>query len=579
MRMTELYAPTLKNAPSDADLKSYEFLVRGGFIRKVAAGIFTYLPLGNRVLCKITEIVREEMDRSGAQEFLMPIAQPATIWKQSGRWEDYGPEMMKLQDRHKRSFTLGPTHEEMITVTVKNELVSYKELPLNLYQINTKYRDEIRPRFGLLRAREFVMKDAYSFHESEECLDKTYKEMYNAYERILERMGLDYMAVEADSGAIGGSDSHEFVSLAREGESALLTCPNCGYKATDERAEYKAEYDYEPEAEKGLEKVDTPDQRTIAQIAGFLELPMHKTVKSLLYKGREGFVMALIRGDLEINTAKLKSVCHDQAIELADPATVEKELGIPTGFVGPIGIDNDKVRIVADESIRGLKNFVTGAMEKDKHYTNCNTGRDFQIDTRADIKLVKAGDRCPECSELLQETRGIEMGQVFKLGTKYSESLEANFTDANGKGRPFYMGCYGWGISRSIAGIVEQLHDEDGILWPLAVAPYEILITEINPKKEEQRTVGEAIYQQLNEAGYDVLLDDREVSPGFKFKDADLIGIPMRITVGRHVKNGKVELKLRNEGDKEQISIEGGYETLLKQIEDKLETYDPRIRR
>jgi len=579
MRFSELYAPTKKEAPADSDLISYEYLVRGGFIKKVAAGIFTYLPLGNTVLQKITRIVREEMNVAGCQELLMPIAQPANIWKESGRWEDYGPEMMKLQDRHKRAFTLGPTHEEMITITIKNELVSYKELPKNLYQINTKYRDEIRPRFGLLRAREFVMKDAYSFHPNEASLDETYNRMYQAYEKILKRMGLDYMAVEADSGAIGGSDSHEFVILAENGESALLTCRECGYKATDERAEYKAEYPLSQDVEVDLEEVSTPDQKTIEQISAFLNTDKKKIVKSLLFKAREGYVLALIRGDLDINIAKLKSHVNDQTLVLAQPDEVLKEFGTPIGYIGPVGLKNESLKIVGDLSVKGLKNFVTGAMKLDKHFINTNLGRDFQVDLWHDIKMVTKGDACPVCGEPLEETRGIEMGQVFKLGKKYSTSLDANFTDEAGKQLPFHMGCYGWGISRSIAGVVEQLHDENGILWPLNLAPYHVIITVINTKDDHQSEAAQTIYTLLKREGEEVLLDDRENSPGSKFKDADLIGIPIRITVGRGIKKSKVELKLRTDSQKREIDISDGFEELINQIKEAKEAYDPRKRK
>jgi len=578
MRFSKLYAPTLKEAPSDSDLVSYEYLVRGGFIRKVAAGIFTYLPLGNTVLQKITAIVREEMNHAGCQELLMPIAQPANIWKESGRWDDYGPEMMKLQDRHNRSFTLGPTHEEMITVTVKNELVSYKELPKNLYQINTKYRDEIRPRFGLLRAREFIMKDAYSFHTNEASLDETYQQMYQAYERILERMGLDYMAVEADSGAIGGSDTHEFVILAENGESPLLTCKECGYRATDERAQYQAQYDYPDEALADIEEVSTPDQKTIDQISTFLKVETKKIVKSLLFKGKTGYILALIRGDLEINLAKLKAIVNDQTLELAQPDDVLKDFSTPIGFIGPVGLEKEGLKIIADLSVKGLKNFVTGAMKWDKHFINVNVDRDFHVGIWQDIKMVTKGDACPNCSKPLEETRGIEMGQVFKLGQKYSKSLDANFTDEDGNKWPFFMGCYGWGISRSIAGVVEQLHDENGILWPLSLAPYHIIITLINPKDETQTQAAEAIYHLLKKAGEEVLLDDRENSPGSKFKDADLIGIPIRVTVGKGIQKAKVELKLRNHSQKNEISISEGFDLLLQEIKKAKEAYDPRKR-
>lgn len=570
MRFSKLYAPTIKEVPSDSDLISYELLVRGGFIRKVAAGVYTYLPLGMRVLSKITSIVREEMENAGCLELLMPIMQPSDIWKDSGRWDDYGPEMMKIIDRHKREFTLGPTHEEMITVTVKNELVSYKDLPINLYQINTKYRDEIRPRFGLLRGREFIMKDAYSFHTDESSLDDTYKIMYGAYEKILERMRLEYMAVEADTGAIGGSNSHEFVVLADNGESDLRYCTECKYSATDEKAEYKAVYEYPFESEKTLEEIRTPDVKTIKDVSEFLGVCEDKIVKSLLLKGRDGFKMVLIRGDFEINISKIKSYFKDQTIDLALPEDVFENFRVPTGFIGPVGLDRTDVEIIADISIKNLKNFVVGALKTDYHFKNANYDRDFRINAFADIKLVEEGDACPVCGNPLSKKRGIEMGQVFKLGTKYSEKLGAFYTNEQGKQMPFVMGCYGWGVSRSMAGIVEQCHDENGIVWPLNVAPYHVVITLINTKDEVQNSTAESLYGYLTGKGIEVILDDRTVSPGFKFKDADLIGFPIRITVGKTVKDGRIEMKFRKSGESCSVNIENGFESCLDKITEEM---------
>ncbi|ABQ46432.1 prolyl-tRNA synthetase [Thermotoga petrophila RKU-1] len=573
MRMKDLYAPTLKETPSDVETVSHEYLLRGGFIRKVAAGIYTYLPLGRRVLLKIENIVREEMNRIGAQEILMPILQPAELWKQSGRWDDYGPEMMKLKDRHERDFTLGPTHEEIVTDLVKNELRSYKQLPLTLYQIANKYRDEIRPRFGLLRAREFIMKDAYSFHASWESLDETYEEFKKAYSRIMERLGVRYMIIEAETGAIGGNASHEFVVPAKIGETNVLFCEKCGYQASDEKAEYRGEYTQEQEKEKTLEKVPTPGVKTIEEVSKFLGVSPSKIVKSLLYKGREGYVMVLIRGDLELNEAKLKAHLKDQSLRMATPEEILKDFGVPVGFIGPIGVD---VKKVADHSVRGLKNFVVGGMEEDTHYVNANHPRDFKVDEWYDLRTMVEGDPCPVCGEPLKATKGIELGHIFKLGTKYSEAMKAYFMDENGEMKPFIMGCYGWGVSRTMAAVVEHFHDENGMIWPLSIAPYTVVVDILNMNDAEQKQVGEKIYQVLSEKGEEVVLDDREVSPGFKFKDADLIGFPIRINVGRSLKEGVVELKKRYSKELVKVNIKNGFGTLLETLEKMKREYDPK---
>lgn len=573
MRMSKYYAPTLKEVPNDAEIKSHELLVRGGFIRKTASGVYTYLPLGTKVLKKIENIVREEMEKIGSQEILMPIIQPAEIWQESGRWDDYGPEMMKLKDRHNRDFTLGPTHEEMITTIIKNELRSYKQLPISLFQIANKYRDEIRPRFGVLRAREFIMKDAYSFHDSEESLDKTYNDFYKAYENILNRLGVDYLVVEADTGAIGGSDSHEFQVKAQYGESTIYYC-DCGYSATDEKAESNLLFNYENEPEKNIEKVDTPNVKTIDDVASFLNISKGKIVKSLLFKGREGWVLALIRGDFELNISKLKAFMNDQTLALGEPDDIKKEFGVEIGFIGPVGIKN--VKIIADNSIKGMKNFVVGGMEKDKHYINVNTDRDFEINSFADIRTVSKGEPCPKCGAPLKEIKGIEVGQVFKLGTKYSEKLNAFYATENGKQKPFIMGCYGWGVSRTLGAIVEQLHDNYGMIWPRSIAPFEIVIIPVSMKQKELVDKAEEIYNLLKDK-YDVLYDDRDASPGFKFKDADLIGIPLKMVLGKKLKDGKVELKLRYEKSSQEVEISDSFDNLLEIIEKKLNEYDPKI--
>jgi len=574
MRFSQLYAPTLKEAPSDADLVSIKLLIRGGFVRKNAAGVYTYLPLGLRVLKKVEQIVREEMAAIGCQEILMPIIQPAELWFESGRWDDYGPEMMKFKDRHERDFTLGPTHEELLTSIVRNELRSYRQFPLSLFQIANKYRDEIRPRFGLIRAREFLMKDAYSFHTDWESLDKAYKDFYKAYGRIMERIGLKYLVVEADTGAIGGDESHEFNALADTGESTLLYC-DCGYAASDEKAEYMMLSDEDPDVqeEKALELVETPGVRTVQEVADFLKVTPEQIVKSLLYRGKEGFVMALIRGDQELNESKLKAHMKDQTLTMATLEEVLENFGVPIGFIGPVGM-NDKVKIVADFTVKPLRNFVVGGMKEGYHYKGVCLGRDFSVDEWFDLKLAVEGDPCPKCGKPMKMTKGIELGHIFKLGTKYSEKMNGYFTDENGENHPYIMGCYGWGISRTMSAVVEQMHDEHGMIWPLSIAPFHIIITMVNPSQEQISKVGEELYELLKEK-YEVLLDDRQASPGVKFKDADLIGIPLRITVGKKLTKGLIELKLRTEKQLVEVSISEGYDSVLETVEKLLKKYDP----
>ncbi|MGC8544602.1 proline--tRNA ligase [Athalassotoga sp.] len=570
MYWSKLYAPTLKESPSDADIKSAELLIRGGFIRKSASGVFSYLPLGTRVLQKITQIVREEMNIAGAQELLMPIMQPSEIWKITGRWDDYGPEMMKFRDRNDREFTLGPTHEEMITTLVKDELRSYKQLPVNLYQINTKYRDEIRPRFGLLRGREFIMKDAYSFHTSPESLDQTYKDMYNAYSRICERMNMKYVAVEADTGAIGGSNSHEFTAFAESGESDILVCEKCGYSATQEKAECSDDQKSADEPLKTLTLVETPNVRTVDELAKFLKIEKGKIVKSMVFTGKNGYVMALIRGDLEINIPKLKSYLGDQTLRFATAEEVFEKFSSQIGYIGPIGVK--AVRIVSDNSVKNLKNYVVGGLKNEYHYINVNHERDYKINEYTDIRVVVDGDKCPKCGSPLKLKKGIEVGQVFKLGTKYSEKLSATYVDSDGSEKYYVMGCYGWGVSRTMAAVVEQFHDEKGIIWPRAIAPFEVVVTIVNTAMQDQVRVGHEIHEMLEKHGIEVLLDDRDVSAGFKFKDADLIGIPLRITCGKSLENGDIELKLRNSDKSSKVKIEDR-DSVLRSVETLLESY------
>ncbi|MGB9789385.1 MAG: proline--tRNA ligase [Thermotoga caldifontis] len=570
MRFSQLYAPTVKEAPADAEVVSHALLHRAGFIRKAAAGVYTYLPLARRTLSKIEKIIREEMDRIGAQEITMPIIHPAELWQMTGRWDDYGEEMMKLKDRHGRSFALGPTHEEMVTFLVKDEVRSYKQLPLFLYQIGPKYRDEIRPRFGLLRAREFIMKDGYSFHDSEESLDEAYRACSTAYGRIAERIGLKYMVIEAASGAIGGSQSHEFVSFAQVGETNLLKCDGCGYASSDEQAPYRGEYEKMEEEEKPLQLVHTPNVRTVQQVADFLSVEPKRIVKSLLFVGRNGFVMALVQGDRELNVEKLKVFMKDQSLRLATPDEVLEKFKVPIGFIGPIGVD---VPIVADHGVKYLKNVVVGGMKEDHHYVNANVGRDFVPNYYTDLVLTTENDPCPVCGKPLRAMKGIELGHVFKLGTKYSQSMQAYYMDREGNLKPFIMGCYGWGVSRTMAAVVEQLNDEDGIIWPRSIAPYEVIVTVVSTNDESQRRFAEQLYREMNGKGIEVLLDDREISPGMKFKDADLIGFPLRITVGKSLQEGFVELKLRNE--KTQNKVEAEVSKIVQVAMKMLDSYDP----
>ncbi len=568
MRFSQFYAPTLKEAPADAEVPSQELLTRAGFIRKIAAGVYTYLPLGRRVLLKIEKIVREEMDKIGANEILMPIIQPAELWKQSGRWEDYGPEMMKLKDRHGRDFTLGPTHEELVTFLVQNELNSYKQLPITLYQMANKYRDEIRPRFGVLRAREFIMKDGYSFHSDWESLDETYKAHRKAYSNIMERIGLKYAVVEASSGAIGGSESHEFVAFADTGESNVLFC-DCGYAGNDERVPYTGGITYDSEELMGMEKVYTPNVKTAKDVADFLGVPVRKIVKTLIYKGRNGYFMALVPGDREINEEKLKNFLNDQSLAFAMPEDILKDFGVPIGFLGPVGVKG--IKVIADHLVKGMKNFVVGGMEKDYHFINVNVDRDFKVNEWADLIVTREGDPCPVCGKPLNAKKGIELGHIFKLGTKYSEAMGSKYMDKDGQLKPFIMGCYGWGVSRTLGAIVEQLHDEKGIIWPLSVAPFTVVITPVS-YNENLMKFAEELYNFLVEKGEEVLLDDRNISPGMKFNDADLIGIPFRVTVGKALSEGMVEIKWRTG---QQFKVKANLEEVSEFLQKSKQEFDP----
>lgn len=554
MLATNLYAPTLRETPAEAEVKSHQLMLRAGMIRKAAGGLYTYLPLAWRTLKKIMEIVREEMDNAGGQEIAMPIVQPAEIWKETGRWSVYGDEMFRVADRHGREFCLGPTHEEMVTTLIRDEVRSYKQLPLMLYQIQNKYRDEIRPRFGLMRGREFIMKDLYSFDKDEDGMNVSYQKMYEAYTRIFSRMGLEFRPVEADNGAIGGGHSHEFTVLAEAGESNIAYCTKCDYAASDEKAELTVIKAVEEDM-KELEKVSTPEAHTIELVAKCLNLPLDRTIKAVAFQSdKEELILTFVRGDHEVNDVKVANL-FDDVIELhmATDEAIAAAGGV-AGFMSPIGL-KEGTRIVVDATVMEMYNACAGANEKDRHYINVNPKRDFKDVIVADIRMVMEGDACPHCGAMLKMTRGIEAGQVFTLGTKYSEALHATFLDENGREKPLFMGCYGIGVSRTMAAAIEQNNDENGIIWPRAIAPFEVVVVPVNAKNDAQLNIAEKIYTELKDKGVDVLLDDRKERAGVKFKDADLIGYPLRITVGpKAVDEDSVELKVRRNGDMVNVS-------------------------
>lgn len=548
MRTTNLYAPTLRQTPAEAEVVSHQLMLRAGMIRKAAGGVYTYLPLAWRTLRKIETIIREEMDAAGGQEISMPIMQPSELWKETGRWAVYGEEMFRLRDRHDREFCLGPTHEEMVTSLVRDEVRSYKQLPLMLYQIQNKYRDEIRPRFGLMRGREFIMKDLYSFDKDEAGLDISYHKMYDAYTKIFTRCGLEFRPVEADNGAIGGGHSHEFTVLADAGESNIAYCTSCDYAASDEKAELAVVQAAE-EPMLQLEKVATPGAKTIELVASCLQVPVEKTIKAVAFQTEKGeLVLAFVRGDHEVNDVKLVNAVGAIDLHMAEESAIAAVGGV-AGFMSPIGIKKG-TRIVVDATVMAMYNAVAGANERDMHYKNVNPKRDFQDVMVADIRMIQEGDPCPRCGKPIKMTRGIEAGQVFTLGTKYSEALHATFLDENGKEKPLVMGCYGIGVSRTMAAAIEQNNDEHGIIWPRAIAPFEIVVVPVNAKAPEQLSLSEEIYAELKQQGVDALLDDRRERAGVKFKDADLIGYPLRITVGpKALEEGQIEVKVRKSGE------------------------------
>ena len=554
MRFSKSFIKTLKETPKEAETASHKLLLRASMIKKLTSGVYTYLPLGYKALKKVENIVREEMDRAGAQEILMPVLQPAELWKESGRWEVMGPLMMKLQDRNKRDFVLGPTHEEVITDLIRNEISSYKSLPLNLYQIQTKFRDEIRPRFGLMRGREFVMKDAYSFHTSQESLDEEFLNMRDAYSRIFSRCGLKFRPVEADSGAIGGSGSQEFHVLAESGEDEIIYCDSCEYAANVETATSKVE-PAPVEELKTAELIDTPNVSKIDDIVSYLNIPYSKTVKAMMYRdmGTDQVYMVLIRGDYEVNETKLRNVINAVDVALLTDEELEKH-GLIKGFIGPYGIELKDIKVLADEEVTKINNHTAGGNKLDTHYINVNYGRDYTADIVADVKTVKPGETCPRCGGKLHSARGIEVGHIFKLGTKYSQALNATYLDDKGESKVMIMGCYGIGVSRTLASAIEQNNDEFGIIWPSALAPYVVDVIPANIKNEDQVKVAEEIYNALLADGIDSMIDDRDERPGFKFKDADLIGFPFKVVSGKKAGEGIVELKIRRTGETLEVS-------------------------
>ncbi|GAB6173791.1 proline--tRNA ligase [Paradesulfitobacterium aromaticivorans] len=573
MRVSQLLNPTLREVPAEAEVVSHQLMLRAGIIRKAAAGVYTYLPLGLRVLKKIEQIVREEMDAKGGQEVLMPIIQPAELWKETGRWDLYGEEMFRLKDRHEREFCLGPTHEELITDLVRGEVRSYKQLPLLLYQIQNKYRDERRPRFGLMRGREFVMKDLYSFDRDDAGLAESYTKMYDAYCRIFSRCGLTYRPVEADAGAIGGSGgTHEFMVLAESGEAAVVYCPACDYAANVEKAECRPRPVKDSAAEGEYRLVYTPGVRTIEQIREFLSVPKTSLVKSLLYDGDGKFFLVLVRGDREINEVKLNNALGGFiSLKLADPQKVLETLGCEVGSVGPVGVP-EGLNVIADHEVSLMTGIVCGANKNDHHYVDVVPGRDFRIEQEFDLRMVEVGEECPKCGAPLQEARGIEVGQVFKLGTKYSKALKATYLDENGEEKLCVMGCYGVGVSRTMAAAIEQNNDADGIIWPLQIAPYHCIIVPVNMKDALVAATAEKLYGELKQAGVEVVIDDRDERPGVKFKDADLVGYPMRITVGsKALANGHIELRTRKTGETELVVLSEVVRLVQKTVKQALE--------
>lgn len=564
MKMSNMLVGTLREVPAEAEIESHKLMLRAGLMRKMAAGIYNYMPLGLKVIENVKNIVREEMNNAGAQEFLASALIPAELWQESGRWDAYGAEMFRLKDRHNRDFCLGPTHEEVFTDIVRNEIKSYKQLPLNLYQIQTKYRDERRPRFGVMRSREFIMKDGYSFDKDQEGLDLAYEKMRKAYVNIFNRCGLDAKAVAADSGAIGGSGSAEFMVKSEVGEDDVVFCTACDYAANIEKAPSTPEHG-EKEELMEVEKVETPAVKSIEDLAKFFECSPKKIAKTLIFQADDKVVAVVLRGDREANEVKIANAIGEVIeLEMASEDAVKEATGAAVGFAGPMGIKVDM--LLVDQEVANMYNFIIGANETDMHLKNVNYGRDFE-GIVGDFRNVTIGEKCPECGKEITISRGTEVGHIFKLGTKYSESMGATFIDEDGKAKPFIMGCYGIGVTRTVASIIEQHNDENGIIWPLEVAPYHVSVIPANVKNEEQATKAEEIYNELRKMGVEALLDDRKERAGVKFKDSELMGIPMRITVGKMIGEGQVEFKLRNGGEVETLSIEEVYNRVKEEFE------------
>jgi prolyl-tRNA synthetase len=551
MRYSQYLLPTLKEVPSEAEVPSHQLMLRAGMIRKLASGIYSYLPFGLRSIRKVEAIIREEMNRAGAVEVLLPFVQPAELWQESHRWEEYGSELARFKDRHNRDCCLGPTHEEVITDIARKEIRSYRQMPLNLYQIQTKFRDEIRPRFGVMRAREFIMKDAYSFDADEKGVDESYRKMIEAYTRIFTRCGLKFKAVEAETGLIGGKFSHEFMVLAETGEETIVSCTRCSYAANIEKAEFRRQIKEEGTPDKGTQepaqKVLTPEKRTVEEVTQFLNISPRDLVKTLIFESDKGCVAALVRGDHEISEKKLKAAWGSENVQLASEEMVEEITRAPKGFAGPIGLS---IPILADLDIREMVNFVTGANEKDAHFIHVNMAREFQASQFVDIRKFAPGDLCPLCGKETRMDKGIEVGHTFKLGTKYSKAMGATFLDDQGREKEIVMGCYGIGVGRTVAAAIEQSYDQNGIIFPMPIAPFQVLILPVNINIGLLKEAAEQLYQTFLENRIEVLYDDREETPGVKFKDADLIGIPLRVTLGeKNLKKGLAEIKKRRTGE------------------------------
>jgi len=567
MKQSMTLIPTLREVPSDAEVKSHQLLLRAGFIRQNASGVYTYMPMGRKVLQKVEAIIREEMNNAGAAELFMPALQQAELWQESGRWYSYGPELMRLRDRHDREFALGATHEEVITSLVRDEVKSYKRLPLTLYQIQTKFRDEKRPRFGLLRGREFIMKDAYSFHATQESLDEVYERLFQAYSNVFKRCGLNFRAVIADSGAMGGKDTHEFMVLSDIGEDTIAYSDTSEYAANVEMAPVTAVYEKSGEEENELEKIHTENKKSIEEVSAFLQVEDKDCIKSLLFKVDDRYVLVLVRGDHEVNDIKLKNYFEASVVELADANTTKEVLGCSVGSLGPIGVEN--IEVVADHAVEAIVNGVCGANEEDYHYQNVNPERDFKVSAYADFRFIKEGDPSPDGNGTIVFAKGIEVGHVFKLGTRYSEAMNAVFLDENGRTQPMIMGCYGIGVSRTMAAVAEQFNDENGLVWPQNISPFDVHLIAINMKDSEQAALAEELYANLKTSGLDVLLDDRQERPGVKFADSDLIGLPVRVTVGKKASEGIVEVKIRKNGEMQEIhkdQLSEALKTLLQEL-------------